>query len=351
MTSPAEPIDLPQSTIDALKARQIAYIEARLVSPKAEAEWRANAASVYRELLAAPLSALIDSRALADALDAALSSEAVRATARPLVKAALKVARAELLKSRAKLGDYVPAASREPLDALVSRPKLFPERLTREIIKHEAVQEGARNVLYETLKEFSEKVNPFFADWGLPALLRRLSPFGLGGMKKGLESFRAEFDRRLEPEIRKFIHGFAGKGLRDATDQMIAQSDEPKAVDVRRHLVAWLLEQEIADLARSLDDEGAALAEDIGLDVVAHALSMHEVRDRRRALIEQAVEANKDRPLREVLHGLGATPPPDVDAAARATWPVVRAVLGAPAVRAWFAAMISEFFDEATKSA
>jgi hypothetical protein len=346
---------LPSDIIDALKARQMAFFEARLTSPGAEAEWRANAAAVYRELLATPVGRLVDAGAVADALDAALSSEAVAKTARPIAKAALKAVLAELRASHNKLSDFVPGSSWKTLNALLSRPKLFPERLAREVVKQPAVEDVMRDVLYETLKEFSEKVNPFFADWGLPALLGRLSPFGLGGMKKGLESLRAEFDRRLEPEIRKFLQGFAGKGLRDMAEKMIEKSDEPKALDVRRRLAAWVLEQEIAVLMRSLDDEGTRLAEELGLDIVSHSLSVEAMREatreRRRALIVAAVEAYKEKPLGEALAALGASPLPDVDAAARAAWPAVRAVLETPAVRAWFAGMIHEFFDQATKPA
>lgn len=344
----SDPIALPRDVIETLRARQIAFFEARLTSPAAEEEWRASLASGYAELLSARVGDVIEPRALADAVDAALSSEAVRATLRPLAKAALKAAREEARASREKVGEHVDALARAKLDRLLERPKLFPDRLARELIKEEAVEEVMRDVLYETLKEFSEKVNPFFADWGLPALLKKLSPFGLGGMKKGLEAFRGEFDRRLEPEMRRFLQGFAGQGLRRMVEQMIAKSDEPKAIAVRKHLAAWMLEQEVASVVASLDEEGAALVDDLALDVGERALSSEAFKKRRRALIEAAFEAHKDRSLKDALGAFGATAPPDVDALARATWPFVRATLATPTARAWFARVIDEFFGEAT---
>jgi hypothetical protein len=344
----AEKIPLPQAVIDSLKARQAAFFQARLTSPEAEEEWRKNAAQVYGELLGTRVGDLMEPKTFAEAVDRALSSEAVRSTLRPLAKAALKAARAEVLASRAKAGEHVDAKAREKLNALLERPKLFPDRLAREISKEEAVEEVMRDVLYETLKEFSEKVNPFFADWGLPALLKKLSPFGLGGMKKGLEAFRGEFDRRMEPEMRRFLQGFAGQGLRRMVEQMIAKSDEPKAIDVRKRLAAWMLEQEVSSLPRVLGAEGAEIFEELALDVGERALTSEAFRKRRRELIEGAFEAHKDKSVREALAAFGAAAPPDVDAIARAAWPFARAILATPGARAWITQMIDDFFREET---
>ena len=341
-------IALPQAVIDALKARQVAFFEARLTAPGAEEEWRRNAASAYGELLGARVGDLIDKKALFEAVEAALASEVVRSTLRPLAKAGMKELRAELLARREKVGDFVDARARSKMDALLERPKLFPDRLARELIKEEAVEEVMRDVLYETLKEFTDKVNPFFAEWGLPALLKKILPFGMGGVKKGLDSFKAEFDRRLEPETRRFLQGFAGQGLRRMVEQMIAKSDEPKAIAVRKRLVAWALEQEVGSLLRSLDDEGARIFEELSLDLAEGAVANEALKKRRREVIEAAFEAHKDRTVRDALGTLGATAPPDVDALARAAWPFARAVLATPAARAWISQMIEEFYREAT---
>lgn len=342
----AEKIALPQAVIESLKARQIAFFEARLAG--AEEEWRKNVASAYGELLEMRAGDLIDKNAFCEAVDAALSSEMVRSTLRPLGQAALRAIRGELLTRREKVGDYVDAKARAKLDALLERPKLFPDRLARELIKEEAVEEVMRDVLYQTLKEFSEKVNPFFADWGLPALLKKLSPFGLGGMKKGLEAFQVEFNRRLEPETRRFLQSFTGQGLRRMVDQMIAKSDDPKAIAVRKHVAAWVLEQEVALPARSLDDEGARIFEELSLDVAEGLVANEALRKRRREVIEAAFEAHKEKTVKEALAAFGAKAPADVDAFARAAWPLVRAALATPTARAWIAQMVEEFFSEAT---
>src|SRR5262249_37749361 len=142
-----------------------------------------------------------------------------------------------------------------------------PARLLREALENEAAEEVMRDVLYDALKEFSEKVNPFFADWGLPSLLKKLSPFGLGAMSKGFDSVRVEFDRRLEPEIRKFLLGFSRRALKNVADFTIDKADEPEFVAIRKRLVHFLLERRVAELCPEPDDGRAAMARDIALDL------------------------------------------------------------------------------------
>jgi hypothetical protein len=62
-------------------------------------------------------------------------------------------------------------------------------------------------------------------------------------------------------------------------------------------------------------------------------------------MIEAAIVARKDRTVREALDELGVGLILDFDSLATATWPMVRAALGAPAVRAWIEGLVSEFYD------
>jgi hypothetical protein len=285
---------------------------------------------------------VVDAGALADALDRALTGEAVERAVRPAARRLLPLVLAEIRADEGTLGARVPAAARARIDALLERPGMVPDRMLRELAEQDAVEEIMRDVLYDGLKEFSEKVNPFTAEWGIPSLLKRL-PLG-GTLGKGIDTVRADFDRRLEPEIRRFLAGFTRKGLRRMAEATVARSDQPASVAVRRHLVAWILEQEIAELLRSADAESIALAQEIALDVAAAEVDREAHRRRRRALIEEAVAAVKDRAVGEVLADLGVTFAPDLDAIAAATWPVVRAALGGAAARGWLAAMVREFY-------
>ena len=105
---------------------------------------------------------------------------------------------------------------------------------------------------------------------GHPSLLKRMSVLG-GAVSKGLDNVRAELDRRWSRRFRRFLAGFSRRGLRRMVDVTIARADQPTSLAVRRHLVAWVLEQEIAALARGADEEAIALVQEIGLDVAAAA--------------------------------------------------------------------------------
>jgi hypothetical protein len=333
-----------------LKARHLAFLAARLVSAEAAAEWRAQVAAAYDTLLAARVGQVVDARALADALDAALTSEAVERAARPLAKHLLPLVLGELRAESGTVRERVPAATQQRLDAFMARPGLVPERLLLEIVDQDAIDEIMRDVLYDGFKEFSEKVNPFTAEWGIPSLLKRMSVLG-GAMSKGVETVKAEFDRRLEPEIRRFLAGFSRRGLHRLVEVTIARADQPTSIAFRKHLVAWVLDQEIAALAREADEETLALGREIGLDVAAAELGRAEGRARRRAVIEATVAAAKDLTVGEALAALGVTLRVDTESVAAASWPAVKMVLGSAPVMAWFEKMLGEFYDGEAEAA
>ena len=102
MTSPLTP-----DVLAGLEARHLAFLEARLVSPRAAEEWRANLGAAYRDLLAARVGDVIDPALLADAIDRTLTGEAVERAARPVARRLLPVILAELRAERGTAGDRV----------------------------------------------------------------------------------------------------------------------------------------------------------------------------------------------------------------------------------------------------
>ncbi|KYG09299.1 hypothetical protein BE21_18650, partial [Sorangium cellulosum] len=250
-------------------------------------------------------------------------------------------ARAE--RRRAK--ELMPEGGRDKLDRILEQPKIVPERLVREVLESAALDAVMRDVLYDTLKEFSEKVNPFFAEWGLPALLKRVAPFGLGGVGKAMGTLQGEFERRLEPEIRRFLQGFSRTAMRQVHDILIAKGDTPEFVGLRKHVATWVLEQEICALVGQLDAKSSALAEELGADVAAQVLRDRPVRARTSEAIAAFVAAHARAPLGEVLGRFGIAPALDFDALAAALWPLVRSACATGPVRAWLASVVEEFFD------
>jgi hypothetical protein len=330
------------AALAALKDRHLAYLTARLVSAEAEAEWRKTLGLVVADLLSVKVGELASPALLADAADTFFTAEAVERSVRPLARHVVNVVLQELRAEKGTVGARVPAATKKRIDALLERPGIFPDRLMRAMSEEPAIEEVVRDTLHDVLKEFSEKVNPFTADWGLPALLKRLGPFGMG---RGLDGMRIEFEKRLDPEIRKFLQGVSRSSLRRMVDITIDKADEPSFVAVRKRVARWLLEQEIATLSRSVEAEVVLLAQDIGLEILATELSREGLRARRRAMIEAALVAWKDRTVREVLDELGVAVVLDFEALAGASWPLVRGALATPAVRSWLAGIVGEFYD------
>jgi hypothetical protein len=333
-----------EALLPELRRRQLAFLRARLVSPAAEREWREQVEAGLRALLSAPVGRVVDADKLADCVDAALAQPSFQASLRPAIEAWLMLESARLAEEARPLGSYVPASARTPLRALLSHPELLPERLIRALLEHAAVEELMRDVLHEALREFSEKVNPFVAEWGLPALLKRLGPFGLAGASKSFDAMRAEFDRRLEPEIRKFLQGFSRHALKTLTDSAIAKRNAPAFVDLRHELAAWFLDQPIASLVVPHDEERSRLARTLAFDIAEHIAS--ETKAMRRAAIALAVRAHAEQSIGAALEVYGVRLEPDLDALAAASWPVVVELAQSESVGAWLDKLLGEFFDE-----
>src|SRR5262245_43503804 len=107
---------LDPAALAALKARHIAFFQARIVSPKAEAEWRENLEAVHRDLLATRLRDLVRASALADAANALLTSDAVERAVRPIAKRALAELFAELRAEKGTVSDRVSPSARQRIE-------------------------------------------------------------------------------------------------------------------------------------------------------------------------------------------------------------------------------------------
>ncbi|MFO0659042.1 MAG: hypothetical protein U0165_04330 [Polyangiaceae bacterium] len=331
--------------LDQLKAQHIAFLRQRLTSDAARDEWKANVPKVVPALLDLKIADVLDADALIVAVDASLTSEVLKKTVQPIVRDAQRRAIEELRADKGVVGRFVPAEARTKIDKLLSQKGLIPEKLLRELIEHDALEEVMRDVLFDALKQFSENVNPVFAEWGLPALLKKVIPLGASAVMKSLESARADWDKRLEPEIRKFLLGFSRMSLRRASDFTVSKIDEPKFVALRQRIVAWVLEQSVRDLMANVDASSTELFHEIGYLCSAHAITLDELRKKRHEVIRAFVNEHKDRTLREALSSIGAELVIDHDALANATWPMVKGALGAPPVQAWLETLVAEFYD------
>lgn len=342
------PLKVQRETLDLIKERHLRFLEQRLSAsePRTRAEWRGNVASVIQDLMHAPIGLLVEEQALLAALDTAIDRVFLDQTIRPAIDRAAKLSYAALVKEKKPLGELVPKSAKDALLDIAKRPDLLPPKLVREIASHEAANEVMRDVLQDALKQFAERVNPFVAEWGLPSLLKKLGPFGLAGVGKSIDTMRIDFEKRLDPEIRKFLQGFSRDALKNTSDSIINRADTPAFVALRKRLVTFTLEQRLAELL--LDEKAAEAVTQIGIEVGNHLLHDEELKAKRIALLREFVATNNHRPVREVLHSLGLPDKPPaalIDALADATFPALMAVLESPTTKGFLRSLVTEFYD------
>jgi hypothetical protein len=307
----------------------------RATNAEAEALWRDNLEALYDAVLRTPVGQLLRPRATADAVEAALSREAIDDAGRPASRVLWILLLGQLRDDKRRLGEYVSDEGRDALEEIATRPDVVPERLLREIFEDEAAREVAADMIYDALREFQDKVNPFFAEWGLPALLKRLGPFGLGGMSKAFDSLRGEFEKRLEPEMRRFLTTFTGRGVKRAADYAISHAGDRAFLALRKRLVRWVLDQTVAGAVSDMGEPLLQRGVEVATDLAAYAVALDSVRARRRLVVEQLVTLHAAQPLGEALAQYGITARPDFDLLARLTWPFVRAALSSDAGARW----------------
>lgn len=314
----------------------------RATGREAEQLWRDNLEALYDAVLAVPVGRLLHPRTTSDAVESALSPEVIDSGARPAARLGWILLLGQLRDDKRRIGEYVSDDGREALEDLAARPDVMPERLIREVFEDEAAREVAADLIYDALREFQDKVNPFFAEWGLPSLLKRLGPFGLGGMGKAFDSLRGEFEKRLEPEMRRFLASFTGRGVKRAAGYIIDHAGDRAFIGMRKRILQWVLDQTVAGTVASTGEALLNRGQEIAEEIAAHAVGLDSVRSRRRLVVEQLVTLHADQPLGEALAQYGITARPDFDLAARFTWPFVKAALASEAGGRWLDAIAAQ---------
>jgi hypothetical protein len=310
-----------------------------------EAAFRADVAKAIEGLLATPLEMILDAERLEAAIDAALAKEQIDKGARPLSKTIHMAVVRGMRSDKTKLGALVPPKARARIDKLLEKKRVVNEKLIRQLIEQEAMEETLRDVIFDALKEFNEKFNPFVADWGLPGLLKGLGRFGLGPLTKSIDNVRLEFDKRLEPEMRKFLQSFSRRAVRRMADLVVQNNDDPKFLALRKSMVAFLYEQELRELVANVDDESAEAWNAIAVDVIEHSLALESSKQQRRDIVAGLLRDHGKEPLGRVLDRYGFTAKPDADAIARSVWPVARAIFQGPAAIARVEQIVKAFFE------
>ncbi|MBK6519212.1 MAG: hypothetical protein IPG04_35010 [Polyangiaceae bacterium] len=329
------------------RERHVAWAKERLSSEWGKAQLRKNLQAGFEAVLAAPVGELFEVEALAKLADHLASDGVVSKTTRPIVRTFFMLEMARLREDPSKLEQYVSPEARALFEELLERPDLISPKFVRELLGHPAFEPIMRDVLDDALREFSEKVDPFKAEWGLPSVMKIAGPlaFGLGAFAKALDAVREEFQKRLEPERKRFLQGFAKRGLKTVAEQAIKRSSDPQFIALRKELFAWLLEQPVSELTAPMTQATTELSERLGHELTRHNLGLEATKRRRRANIEMMVRAHAKQPLRQALATYGANLAPDFDAIVEVLWPLMRPALRSPEIEGFVEGLVGEFYD------
>ncbi|MFO0739528.1 MAG: hypothetical protein U0270_26755 [Labilithrix sp.] len=340
----SDSLDLTPQQIAALRSRQIAFLAERLVDDRAKGDWLRSFEAGYEHLLTLPLKAVIQPQTLVAALQKTLDTQAIRGHLFPILREIHRRVANDLRTDDAKLGEYVPDAARKAIDEIVARPDLLPEEVVRRVIDDEVVEEIMRDVIYDSLRDFNESVNPFFAEWGLPALIKKVMPIGSGTVLKSMSSVKGEFDKRLEPEMRKFLLVAARKSKGKIADFIITKGGDPKQVALRQNIVRFVYEETFVNLLRNADDD-ARMELDTAIEEISLAvLAKDRPRERLLAELEKLVAEHGDEPIGKWLERIGVVEKPALAALAELTWPFVRLALESPPAKAFYERVIWDFY-------
>lgn len=336
--------NLSPATLEDLKRRHVAFLKSRLVSEQARRDWIRAFAGAFEHILALRIRVVLRPATIADALARALRDDSARTFFAPAARDVQRHVLGALAAEQTSLGDYVPEDARRAIDSLLEKRDLVPDSLVRKVFEQQAIVDAIDDTLYDGLMQFNTSVNPFFADWGLPSFIKRM-PIGAGMILASMEALRGEFDRRLEPEIRKFLSAFSRRATGQLTELFITKSGEPKFIELRKNIAAFLYSQSLAELLSGVDHDdiatGALAAERLMLDAQAGEKLAASLR----RILESFLIDRGDATVREWLGEIGATERPDVERWAAGLWPWAEQVLRSPALGEYLERITAEFYD------
>ncbi|MCL2724265.1 MAG: hypothetical protein FWD69_07495 [Polyangiaceae bacterium] len=333
------------ATIADLRLRHSHFLATRLTDERAREDFVRSFDGAYDHVVGQRVCDVIDPHALATGIIALCTQKNVARFGAPIGHDVHRRVLAVLKNDNTKVGAYVPRAARAAIDTIVSQPALIPEALIRRIFDQEAAEEVLRDVLYDALREFNESVNPFFAEWGLPGLLKRFMPIGAGTLLKSLGSVRAEFDKRLDPEIRRFLLGFSRNAKVKIANFVVAHGSDPKFIALRKNIALFIYEETLAEIVSCVTDDVCAETDRAIAAVVLEVAAHEEPRKHLTEALTAFVDEHGDKTIGAWLNSLGITERPDLTPLAELLWPHVRTLLTSPPARAFIEKISDEFFS------
>ena len=315
-----------RETLKQLREAQLEHLSNWLQGDRAREAWRKRAIEHLEASRNQRLGELVDASALHASIDMVLDADATRHLFRPAARALLQQASERADKREDRPVDLLSEETRGLIEAIAARSEVMNEPLLRTVIEDPAVESVMGDLLFNALDEFNRTVNPFFADWGLPALLNHVPLFGKGAIKKALDNMRRDFDKRLEPEIKKFVKSFARRALDRSITQMLERGGDPELVALRKRIAATLMEQPIAELSWPSDSAHGKLALDTATSALADLLLHDSTRAELHAMLDELLSRHAEDTVGTWLDLLGVAQL-DLTPLLDAAWPALRSAL------------------------
>lgn len=314
------------------------WLQTRFTDAAAKAEWAQLLEAGYDRLLDQRLERVLPPGEVQAFLDARLTSASLAEVVRPLVRAALIPAVKEMRADHEKLGRWVPESARKEILEVVSKRGLVHRAWIESLFREEAVEAILTDTLYRAIRDFSTII---------PRLIQNLSPLGRLGKIGGGIGTRVieEIEKRIEPEIRRFLDKGTRRALEQAARFTIEHLDDPASLALRRNTVAFVLDQEVAFHAHPLSDDLLTRVEAIVDQIARFVAERDESKARVKDAVSKIAARYGARPIREVLEEIGVTERPPFGAWAELTWPMVVTSLIGWETHGWFQRLAGELLE------
>lgn len=330
---------LDAETLRLVRETQLASFDNWILADAARLAWLRLFSAGVKMVLESRTEELLDSAALDRLVARLLAAETVTTALAPAIVASVSEVARRASAFEESPSSLLAEEATESVLRVIEQPEFVSEALLRAILTSPALERAVGDHLFEALDGFSSRVNPFVAAWGLPALLAAVPLIGRGTIRAALGTVQREFERRLEPETRRFIAGFVRESLDRAAREYAMRGAEPEFVRLRKEVLTAVLAVPLRELVWAPDSRVGqrALA---AVEASVRSLLANPIVQREVASAFAGAFAQK-RSLEGMLLEYGVVLPNPTELA-ETLWPTVQRCLAMPELRSELAARIDD---------
>ena len=312
------------------------WLKARLTGEAARREWAQVVAASWDPLLQRKVRELVDPEKL-QRWQAASSEEGPR-----WAEAASRVLREQVEQARSRTDrptEGLPGAAKTAF-VDIFRDAPVPPEWVRQWFSTSVAEMLVADTLYKSLQDFSSAI-PNLVQSLLPGFLGRFSKLGGGRLSSLIE----EVERRLDPEVRRFVEAGSRRALERAGEYAVRHLDDPATLEARAAFARYMWQEPWSRWVTPMSDPVLAhvfrLLEALGQDAAEGGPLWGAVRE----ATDRFFSEWGDRPVGELLARWQMAEPPPLEAWADLAWPPLVALLETPEADAWLERVAEEFRD------